>query len=113
MIDWSTGRPNARYCVLKLLRENFGPGDRLIETNLDTPSVYAQAFVTPQGVKKVLLINKRDRAAQVLLSGATRGRLEVVDQNIGPNQAAITLSSDHLTLSAFVVAVVTLQKLRF
>jgi hypothetical protein len=113
MIDWNTGRPNARYCVLKLLRENFGPGDRLIETNLDTPSVYAQAFVTPQGVKKVLLINKRDRAAQVLLSGATRGRLEVVDQNIGPNQAAITLSSDHLTLSAFVVAVVTLQKLRF
>jgi hypothetical protein len=109
MIDWKTGRPNARYWVLKLLRDNFGPGDELAETKLGTPSVYAQGFITLHGEKKVLLVNKRDRVAQLLLPGATRAHLEVVDQDTGFNQASSgNLVSDHLTLSAFGVAVVTL-----
>ena len=49
MVDWNTGQPNARFWVLKLLRDNFGPGDKMVETHLDSPYVYAQAFVTPQG----------------------------------------------------------------
>ena len=32
MVDWSDGRPNARYWVLKLLHDNFGPGDTLIDS---------------------------------------------------------------------------------
>ncbi|HEY4969425.1 MAG TPA: hypothetical protein VII35_05930, partial [Steroidobacteraceae bacterium] len=30
LVDWDTGRPNARYWVTRLLRENFGPGDTLV-----------------------------------------------------------------------------------
>ena len=32
MVDWATGQPNARYWVLKLLHDNFGPGDKLMDT---------------------------------------------------------------------------------
>ena len=37
MVDWDTGQPNARFWVLKLLRTNFGPGDKLVETRLERP----------------------------------------------------------------------------
>ena len=37
MVDWNTGQPNARFWVLKLLRSNFGPGDKLVATNIVTP----------------------------------------------------------------------------
>jgi hypothetical protein len=109
MIDWTTGRPNARYRVLKLLRENFGPGDKLTETKLDTSSVYAQGFVTQQGKRKVLVVNKRDRVAQLLLPGATRGHMELVDQGTGFNPPSSSeLTSEHMTLPGLAVAVVTL-----
>jgi hypothetical protein len=41
MVDWNTGQPNARYWVLKLLRDNFGPGDKLVETSVGAPHIYA------------------------------------------------------------------------
>jgi len=110
MIDWTTGRPNPRYWVLKLLKENFGPGDKLAETKLETPSVYAQAFITPQGKRKVLVVNKRDRVAQLLLPGATRAHMEVVDKDTGfnpPRPSDLTFA--HLTLSGLAVAVVTIS----
>jgi len=109
MIDWKTGRPNARYWALKLLRENFGAGDKLVDTKLVSPSVYALGFITPEGKKKVLLVNKRDRVAQLRLEGANRGRLEVVDQDTSFNPASSRiLASDQFTLSGLAVAVVTL-----
>ena len=30
MVDWETGAPNARFRVLELLKNNFGPGDKLV-----------------------------------------------------------------------------------
>ncbi len=110
MIDWTTGRPNPRYWVLKLLRDNFGPGDKLAETKLETPAVYAQAFITPHGKRKVLVVNKRDRVAQLLLPGAMRAHLVVVDKDTGlnpPNSSDLT--SAHFTLSGLAVAVLTLS----
>jgi hypothetical protein len=109
MVDWTTGRPNARYWVLKMIRDNFGPGDKLTKTELATSAVYAQAFVTPQGKKKLLIINKRDRVAQIQLSGAIGAHMEVVDQATGLNPSSSSdLTSEHLALSGFAVAVVTL-----
>jgi hypothetical protein len=109
MIDWTTGRPNARYWVLKMLRENFGPGDKLTETKIATSSVYAQGFITPQGKKRILLINKRDRVVQLLLPGGARAHVEVVDQDTGFNPASSSdLTSDRMALSGLGVAVVTL-----
>ena len=53
MLNWKTGQPNSRYRVLKLLRDNFGPGDQLVETNLSSPHVIAQAFITADGIHKL------------------------------------------------------------
>ena len=46
MLDWNDGKPNARFWVLKLLHDNFGPGDKIVETADDNPYVYAVAFST-------------------------------------------------------------------
>jgi hypothetical protein len=77
MVDWETGRPNARYWVLKMLHDNFGPGDQLMETRVqdmttyhNSTSVYASGVITRDGKHKVLLVNKRDRTLVVSIPGA-------------------------------------------
>jgi hypothetical protein len=78
MIDCSTGRPNARYQVLKLIHDHFGPGDKLAETRLPGRQVEAQAFVTAKG-RRVLLLNKRNSGAVVKLAHEWKdARLSVV-----------------------------------
>ncbi len=41
MVDWNTGGPNARFRVLELLKNNFGPDDKIVKTTSDSPYVYA------------------------------------------------------------------------
>ena len=52
MIDWDDAQPNARYWALKLIIDNFRPGDKLVETSSDSGYVTAQAFVNPQAGTK-------------------------------------------------------------
>ena len=37
LVDWITGQPNARYWVLKLIHDNFGPGDKQVESTSICP----------------------------------------------------------------------------
>jgi len=108
MVDWNDGKPNARYWVLKLLRDSFEPGDKIVECEGSTSDLYTLAFMTRRGEKRVLLINKRDRAVDVSLTGASGGQIRYVDQptGFGPPQIA-KLTSDALRLTGFTVAVVT------
>ena len=32
MMNWEDNKPNARFWVLKLIKDNFHPGDKLVET---------------------------------------------------------------------------------
>ncbi|HEV2493253.1 MAG TPA: glycosyl hydrolase family 39 [Terriglobia bacterium] len=111
MVDWNTGQPNARYWVLKLLHDNFGPGDKLVETRLDTPYIYAQAFVTRQGQRKLLLVNKRDRDFEVAIPDSQGAEITYVNQstNFQPPGSA-HLSGSQLKLNGFEVAVVNLSR---
>ena len=109
MVDWNTGQPNARFWVLKLLRTNFGPGDKLTETSVGTPAVYALGFAASDGKRKVLLVNKRDRIVTVSVPGASGGHLEVVDQQTALQPpAASQIQSDEISLNGLAVAAVTL-----
>ncbi len=109
MVDWTTGQPNARYWVLKLLHDNFGPGDKLIQTGFDTSAIYAQGFITPGGTREVLLINKRSRPAVVSLSGAEGAHEDYVNQETGSKGiGTANLVSDEVALGGFEVTVVTL-----
>jgi hypothetical protein len=112
MVNWNTGQPNARFWTLKELHDNFGPGDKLVKSEVSIPYVYVQAFVTSNGGRKLLLANERNRSFNVTIPGAAGGTEEYVDQTTGDNPpASARLSRDTLTLRGFGVAVVTLHEL--
>jgi hypothetical protein len=113
MLDWTTGAPNARYQVLKLLKDNFAPGDTLIDGGNDPSGgsayVHSQAFVTRSGERKLLLINKRDRPFVVTLP-ADATAVSLVDQTTrGDPPASRPGSGNKLTLPGLAVAVITLS----
>jgi hypothetical protein len=119
MVNWETGKPNARFQVLKLLIRNFGPGDILMDTGVSSPAdapassppaVAAQAYQTHAG-RKLLLVNKEDETVVVTLPAAVhRARMDVVDGATGenpPRHARVTGSQ--VTLTPFAVAVLGLD----
>jgi len=115
LVDWDTGRPNARYWVTKLLRDNFGPGDRIVRPPAYNvleadphPEVYTQAFINPRGERKVLLVNKRTTAFTVRVTGASGGSVQVVDQKTEAPAVQRALSADTVELTPLAVAVATL-----
>lgn len=111
MIDWNTGEPNARYRTLKLLIDNFRPGDKLVETTLKNPFIHAQGFVTRKGQHKLLLINKRNRRFEVEIPRARGGSLSVVNQQASSRLSRATkLTSDSINIEGLSVAVVTLAE---
>jgi hypothetical protein len=109
MVDWNDGKPNARFWVLKLLHDNFGPGDKLVEIELSGPYVYAIGLITHDGKHRILLVNKRNRSFEVSVAGSTGGQVDSVDQSTAfQSPATATLTGDVVKLSGFEVAVVTL-----
>ena len=115
MVDWNNGNPNPRFWVLKLLHDNFGPGDKLVAIAPFSPFapshpyIYSLAVVTKAGQRRVLLVNKRDRTFELSIAGASGGQLEYVDQTTGFDPAkSVHLDSDNITLHGFGVAAVTL-----
>jgi hypothetical protein len=111
MVDWNNGKPNARLWVLKLLHDNFAPGDKIVDMAFapGDPYVTGLAVVTKQGKHRILLVNKRDRDFHLSIPGAAGGQLDSVDVTTGfQPPASAKLSSDSVTLHGFSVAVLTL-----
>jgi len=109
LLDWRTGQPNARYKVLQLLHENFGPGDRVIKTSFRSSDVYATAYITPHAVRKLLLINKRNRPVDIEIAGSTGAITQSIDTTSAAEIATNTpLTSDKIHLEGLSVMVVTL-----
>jgi hypothetical protein len=89
MMDWRTTKPNARFWVLHLIKDNFHPGDALVETSVtgdQANDITAQAFATSTG-RKLLLINKRNRAIDVALPDAAAATVRTVDLSTGDGPA--------------------------
>jgi Glycosyl hydrolases family 39 len=109
MIDWKNGKPNARYWVLRLIKENFASGDRLVDTKTGSNSdIFAQAFVTPAG-KRLLLVNRRGRtAAAALPQEMQAAKLMTVDEATGEGPArASQQNGATLQMAPFAVTVAT------
>jgi hypothetical protein len=51
MVNWETGKPNARFRVLELLKNNFKPGDKIVATSVNSTNVAAQAYETRSGLQ--------------------------------------------------------------
>lgn len=117
LVNWKTGAPNAHYWVVKLLHDNFEPGDKLVARQpekdmerLDPAlQLYAQGFISPTGKRKVLLVNKRDRPIDVTVVGALGGNEQRVDQSTAGPATARILTHDTFQLTALAVSVVTLR----
>ena len=109
MVDWTTGTGNARLRVLQLIKDNLGPGDKVVAASTGSPALYAKGFSHPDGQKSLLLVNRRDpRIAVKLPSPATR--IEVVDQTTGGAPPAWqTINGGTITLNGLAVAIVTLK----
>jgi hypothetical protein len=107
LMNWENNKPNARYWVLKLIKDSFHPGDKLVETSGGSNNLEAQAFVTAAG-RELLLVNKRDRAGIVTLPDAEKASALTVDEKTadGPVRAVKAVGGK-LTLEPFAVTVVS------
>ncbi len=108
MMDWTTNKPNARFWTLKLIHDSFHPGDRLVETSSNSSDISAQGFDTASR-RKLLLVNKRNRAIDVQLPDALSATCITVDLQSGEGPARIVKSSAGgvLRLEPFAVTVVS------
>jgi uncharacterized protein YggU (UPF0235/DUF167 family) len=112
MMDWESNKPNARFWVLKLIKDSFHPGDTLVETGINTGDVTAQAYITPTG-HKLLLVNKRNEAVDIPIgdidkNGAANAKALTVDLQSGEEPArSVKLVDGKLRLEAFAVTVVS------
>jgi len=110
MMDWRNNKPNARFWVLHLIKDNFHPGDTLVDTSLDgtdSGEVAAQAFITPAG-HKLLVVNKRNRAFELPLPDADKASALTVDLATGDGPArSVKPMGGKIKLEPFAVTVVS------
>ncbi len=120
MVNWHTGVPNARFRVLELLVRNFGPGDKMAATKVrggeksakrTGSAIFAQAFITGNGARKILIVNRADQAIPITLPGAGNAELQWVDQKTGSRPPEKRrLAGNQFVLNGLGVAVVKLIK---
>jgi hypothetical protein len=107
MMNWITNKLNARFWVLKLLKDSFHPGDKLVETTVSSRDLAAQAFLTPEG-RKLLLANKRNRVLEMPLPDADKATVLTVDAESGDGPARpVKPASGKIKLEPFAVMVVS------
>jgi hypothetical protein len=113
MISYINNKPNARYWVLKLIKDNIKPGCTLVKTDVDANKggdIAAQAF-TDNGVNKILLLNKRNKSIILKLPAASIGaKVSTVDDDSGDNEAIqSTLNTETVELKPFAVKLIVLK----
>ena len=113
MMNYNTGQPNARYWVLKLIKDNFHPGDKLVTSPsslFGSSDVVIQGFITPLG-KKVLLVNKTNNEKTFQLpSDLQSASTLTVDEETGDNPPrAGKVEGAELKLAPFAVSVLSPQ----
>lgn len=118
LLDWNSGRGNARYWVLKLIRDRFGPGDRIVDASVHGGdadgglSPYAYAVVGRDGRRRILLVNRRNAPAAVTVqgaAGAAGGDVAFVDETTADGPPRVRhLDGDIVALQPLAVAVLEL-----
>jgi hypothetical protein len=107
MVNWTSGRGNARYWALKIIRDNLGPGDVLVAGGAEgTEGLEVQGFLTPAG-KRILVVNRSARPATLAVPADFRaGQFLRVDPSSGERMPAPeSIGSKDLVLGPFGVAI--------
>lgn len=110
MMNYNTAEPNPRFWVLKLLKDTFGPGDKMMETTERSKDLAVQAFSTAKG-KKLLVINKRSMPQEIILPADTNAAsITYVAPSTGDHPPATKLlQGNKVQLEPYEVGVVTVQ----
>ena len=76
------------------------------------PKYYAaQGFLSSDGARKVLVVNKRNRTLQLRIPGIKGAHVDYIDVHTGSHSpVSATLNSDVVDLAGFAVAVIHLVK---
>lgn len=108
MIDHNNSQPTARFWVLKMLHDNFAPGDKLYTPSGTGYDVSAEGFDTAHG-RKMLVVNRRNVAFDVTLpADFNDGTVEYVAADTGDNAPAKeSMSGRVIHLRPFETAVVS------
>lgn len=108
MIDWTTGLPNARWSVLKLMIKYFGPGTVFEKTKSTSSHLFAQGFKRA-AQRGILLVNKSATPTTVRVADAHEAVIYSVGGMDGSAQSGRTINAlpdDSLKLDSFAVAFV-------
>ena len=110
MMDWNNGKPNSRYWILKLLKDNFGPGDKLVGNLASGGDFISQGFIT-KGGRKILLVNPRNKEITVNLPvDSKEAMLNYVDEDSDEKGIVqIPMKDAVVTLKPFTVAILQLK----
>jgi len=108
LTHYPDGVPNARFWVLYLLHEQFHVGDNVHAATSDDKNVFAAAYGTPAG-KRILIINKTNKAQSAVVTGLTKAQLFYVDETTGNNApGTLNITAPTISLKPFSVVVVAL-----
>ena len=115
MLNYTSGKGNARYWALKLMIENTNIGDKLVATAGLNEAFYAQGFLSSDKANKVVVLLNKDTAKQTIqldfVGMADRGYCQTytIDEKTGdnePREANVPKGKIKVELSSFAVAVV-------
>ena len=108
MVDWKTGKPNARFEVLRLLHDHTRVGDQIAQAKFAGSDIDVQALDGAEG-KRLLIVNKRNRTIAVALPKEfVQGSLAMVNESAASSEPRATdWKGTTLTLAPFSVAVLT------
>lgn len=114
MINYLNNKPNARYWVLKLIKNNIQAGSILVKTDVQDNNgddILAQGFITINNKKVVLLLNKRNKNINLKLPVEFKGsNISTVDGTSGDAEAIMTrVDSETITMSPFAVKLIELK----
>jgi hypothetical protein len=110
MMDWKNGKPNARYWVLKLIKDNLGAGNTLVNASVSGGDELAvQGFLT-KGGRRILLINKTNHTVRLKLpSSFNQAKLTLVDPSTGDEEPVpSSIGTADIEVKPFAVGMIAL-----
>ena len=114
MINYQNNKPNARFWVLNLIKDNINAGSKLVNTGVNANNgddIVAQGF-TDAGVKKVLLLNKRNKSIDIKIPAEFKGaKAYTIDESSADDPAIQSvINSESVQLKPFAVKLLVLEK---
>ena len=132
MVNWETGAPNARFYVLKLLKDHLRRGDQIRDLRSSDSRIYARSFTRMHDCgerdeivasvldcpllqegrmeSNIIVVNKSRQSVTVRIPGIADGTLEYLD-SASPESPPVrgSLDDDTINLKPYEVAIVTLK----